>query len=416
MPNIGLPLRCKGEGISARSAGLIEGYWLRCDCCWFSLSTRFLLVVWKRAQLSSCQFIVALACRAGEDGRCFWKAYSAVAHPPGLSGGQSRHQSVVRNVVSHDGTCSDKGITSKCDPANNRCVRSNGRSLFHQGLLILVSANNVAPRIYHIRKNHRWATKDVIFEFHTRIDRNIVLDLHPVTDAAFGTYYDVLPKIATLAQGAPAHDVREVPDLCAFSDFTARVNHRCRVGEVRRLSRDYINRLPSLLHRPFTRFQNLQDLQPVLAVGAWSFAGSNAVKKVLAFRTQRLCAGQRNRNATVFVGNRCALDPVDSMRVQSKFLDGFRIVEYGHLPSANDCQLLLLERVQPAHKDVSGNPAAKLANRHCRVRNAAVKVSACLTGNSDWHLVKEEQNRGNIVRGETPQYVLFTPQFSEIQS
>src|SRR5215472_5853994 len=91
---------------------------------------------------------------------------------------------------------------------------------------------DVAARIDNIGKDHGGPAKDVVLEFDTSVDGNIVLDLDVVPNLALRAYHDVLTEVATNADFRAAHNVAEVPDPGSWADFTAWVDDRGRMRKV----------------------------------------------------------------------------------------------------------------------------------------------------------------------------------------
>src|SRR5215469_13361714 len=82
----------------------------------------------------------------------------------------------------------------------------------------------MAARTDYVGKHHGWTAEYVVFQFHARIQGDVILNLYVITDAPSGGNVDVLTEIAFAANLAIRHDVRKMPDLRAFADF-ARLIH-----------------------------------------------------------------------------------------------------------------------------------------------------------------------------------------------
>lgn len=95
-----------------------------------------------------------------------------------------------------------------------------------------MAPNDVAAWIDHIGEDHRGSAKDVVFECHTSVDRDIILDLDIVSQNDTGSDHDILTEVAALANLCLAHDMTEMPYLRAVTNLTAFVNHGRRICKV----------------------------------------------------------------------------------------------------------------------------------------------------------------------------------------
>ena len=100
------------------------------------------------------------------------------------------------------------------------------------GLFQFVHTRNFAARIENIGKNHRRAAKHIIFQCHTFINRNIVLNFHTVADNRFRADYYVLPNLTVLSNARTFQNVRNVPNTGAFTNFNTVINKRRFMCEV----------------------------------------------------------------------------------------------------------------------------------------------------------------------------------------
>ena len=80
---------------------------------------------------------------------------------------------------------------------------------------------DVTARIDHVCEHHRGPAEDIVLQLHSRVDRDIVLYLYIVSDAYTWANNHILSEVAILAQTSPAHNVREVPNLCAVPNVAA---------------------------------------------------------------------------------------------------------------------------------------------------------------------------------------------------
>lgn len=127
-------------------------------------------------------------------------------------------------MLSYDRACPDKGIFSDFYSTNDGGIGADGRSLADIRGFVLMLADDSAARIDHIGKYHRWAEEYIVFAMDPGIYTDIVLYFDIVAQAGSGHHHHILPKRTIFANNAVGHDMREVPDLRAFTDAGAGVN------------------------------------------------------------------------------------------------------------------------------------------------------------------------------------------------
>src|SRR5207249_550023 len=158
----------------------------------------------------------------------------------------------------------------------------------YQRAAVFVLAFDMAAGIHDIREHHGRTAENVIFQFYSGVNGDVVLDLHSVADAHSRTDHDVLTQVAVLAQARAAHDVAEVPDFCARPDFAALIQHRSGVRKVLRLSYHHSDGLSARAQRALGSIQHFQDFDPALPVGPWLPARDHAIDEMLALGPQWL--------------------------------------------------------------------------------------------------------------------------------
>jgi hypothetical protein len=117
---------------------------------------------------------------------------------------------------------------------NDGSIRSDRCSFLYQRVFVFVLADDLAARIDYVRKNHRRAAKDVILQLDTRVQRDVVLNFHVIADSNSWANDDVLAQVATTPQACSSHDMRKMPNLCAYTDFARFIDRSCGVCEIAR--------------------------------------------------------------------------------------------------------------------------------------------------------------------------------------
>src|ERR1700693_3550194 len=183
------------------------------------------------------------------------QADSAVAYPTALCSGNTDHQSVVRYVLGHHSSSGNEAVLPKCYSADDGCISPNGSASLDERLAVLMLAAHVAARIDHVRKDHGRSAEDIILQFYSGINGDVILDLHVVANFDAWADDNVLTKIAFLAQLRAAHDVREMPDLRTIANLAACVDDGGRVYPIIGRQSDF-DRNPFLSRRSFASFQH----------------------------------------------------------------------------------------------------------------------------------------------------------------
>ena len=106
----------------------------------------------------------------------------------------------------------------------------------------------------------------------------------------------------------------------------------------------------------------------------------------------------------------------DPVRIERQFPDGFDVIEDRHNFVGNDGELLLFERVQPAHKDMGFDARFELARCQGSIDDRRVQIASAMCRHVRGKLVQQVQCRRDVVRRKAPQYVFFGAQFAEVQA
>src|SRR5439155_15249046 len=100
------------------------------------------------------------------------------AHPSRDAPGITDYKRIIGHIFSDHRSRSDESVFPDRIAADYSCISANARAALNKGLLIFIPAYHCASRVYHIREDHRWTAENILFEDHTSIDRDVVLDLH----------------------------------------------------------------------------------------------------------------------------------------------------------------------------------------------------------------------------------------------
>src|SRR3954464_2147756 len=151
---------------------------------------------------------------------------AALAHPADAARRHSHHQRVGGHIPGDHAPGADERVLVERDTADHGRIRADGRALSHQRALVFVLARHVTARIDHVGEHHRRPTKHVVFEHHTLVHRDVVLNLDVVAYADAVHPYHVLSERAPLADDRAAEHVTKMPDLGVGADPRAVVDVR----------------------------------------------------------------------------------------------------------------------------------------------------------------------------------------------
>src|SRR5215472_2990014 len=139
-----------------------------------------------------------------------------------------------------------------------------------------------------IGKHHGWTAEYVVFQFHARIQGDVILNLYVIADAHSGGNVDVLTKIASAPNLAIRHDVRKMPDLRAFADFARLIHDGGGVNVI--FGRSLSKRSNGLAVRTngfAGQMKNLYHPKAIFSISIRSFPFADAFNEVKAFGLQR---------------------------------------------------------------------------------------------------------------------------------
>ena len=120
----------------------------------------------------------------------------------------------------------DEAVLAQIITANNGGIRSHGGSSPNVGSGVLSPAVHGTPGIDDVGEHTAWTQENVIVAGDALVDADIVLHLDLVSEDHTGRNDHVLAQIAAITHLRALHDVGEMPNLGAFSNFAPRIHHR----------------------------------------------------------------------------------------------------------------------------------------------------------------------------------------------
>ena len=118
--------------------------------------------------------------------------------------GHPQHKRIVGHITPHHCPRPNKGIAPNRRATDNRGIGTNRRPASHQGPRILLTAPDLGAWVDHIRKDTRRPTEDIVFEFHPRVDRDVILDLDVMANHHVRRHMHILAQNTAFPNRAPA--------------------------------------------------------------------------------------------------------------------------------------------------------------------------------------------------------------------
>ena len=163
-------------------------------------------------------FSLLVSRSAGPTPELVSQALPASANPANALGGVADNKRVVGDVAVDDGACAYESVLTDCYSADDRGVRTQSNTPFHQGGADLIHLGNLCSWVIDVRKNHGWPAEHTVFQPYAFVDADIVLNLALITNRDIGTDDNVLSDIAVLAYLRSGTNMGEMPDFCTLAD------------------------------------------------------------------------------------------------------------------------------------------------------------------------------------------------------
>src|ERR1043166_256973 len=208
-------------------------------------SIHAVLILWQRlvfrpvetAQNAWSRFLVAPpAFRTPPDTVCLGgaQAVSMPTHPAALHRRHPQHKRIVRHIPPHHRSRANEGIAPNRRPTDNGGIGPNRGPAAPHGARILIVPHDLCPGVHDIRKDTRRPTEDIVFEFHPRINRDVVLNLDVIPNDHIRRHMHILPENAALPNASPDHHMAKMPDLRPSTNGTWLVDIRTWMDIIRR--------------------------------------------------------------------------------------------------------------------------------------------------------------------------------------
>jgi len=140
---------------------------------------------------------------------------------------------VCRNVVCDHRARTYERPLPDADTADDGRVRSQCGAAPDVGLLVVFGgvARKSRARGADVGKHHARSAEDIVLEYDTVVDGDVVLNLDSIADPHAACHEDVLSELAVPAYDGAAHDVTEMPDLGVVADDGSIIDDRAIVDE-----------------------------------------------------------------------------------------------------------------------------------------------------------------------------------------
>lgn len=101
---------------------------------------------------------------------------AALANPPNLPSRDTRHECVIGDIMGDYSASGNESRTAHSMATHDGRVGAERGTLFNKSLGIDAMDGEMGARGDDIGKDAAWATEDIIFNFDTFVDRNVILD------------------------------------------------------------------------------------------------------------------------------------------------------------------------------------------------------------------------------------------------
>ena len=119
---------------------------------------------------------------------------AAFANPADTACRNTCHQSIIRHILRHHGSCGNQSAAPDSVSAHDSAIGSQRCPFPHQCTSIYTMNRKMRPWCDHIGEHAARTAEDVVLQLHPFIQRDIVLDTHTAADP------DIVPDIHVLPQ------------------------------------------------------------------------------------------------------------------------------------------------------------------------------------------------------------------------
>lgn len=160
------------------------------------------------------------------------KPVAVPAHPSFPACRHAYHQSVIGHVAGHNRSRCNKSIAADLDSTNDRGVGAYGGAAADEGFFVQTVANHLAPRVGYIGQDAAGAQKDIVLQYCSAINGNIVLEFAVVSYPDAIRNKDILAEIAVGPDYGSGTDMAEMPYLAVVPDLCARIDKAAGMHEI----------------------------------------------------------------------------------------------------------------------------------------------------------------------------------------
>lgn len=162
------------------------------------------------------------------------------AHPADLSGRYTNHQSVGRDILINDRSCTNEGVFTNSYAAYDGAIGPQSCAFFDQGVTVFVFALYEGTGIVDVGEYHAGAAENPLFDVDVVVDGDVVLNFAVVTDGDLVANEHVLAHGDVLSDSGATAYVHEVPDSGTFADLGTFVYYGAGVDRYRHRSRLFL--------------------------------------------------------------------------------------------------------------------------------------------------------------------------------
>lgn len=146
------------------------------------------------------------------------KTMAVTTDPAGAASGIAEDQSVIRDITDNHRSRSDKTIPAQRYAADDSGIGADSGSPPYERSLVEGVTLDLGTRIGDVREDAGGAKKDIVFNYGSAIDRNVILHLDVAADDNALRHVTILAETASGADASVLHNVTEMPDRGAGAD------------------------------------------------------------------------------------------------------------------------------------------------------------------------------------------------------
>lgn len=147
------------------------------------------------------------------------EAFTTFAYPTHLMCWNAGHQGIIGDIVSDYCSCSNQSTLANSVATDNSAVCTQRGAFLDEGMGIDPVDREMSARSHYIGEDATGPAENIVLEFDSFVERDIVLDANAIADADIVTHIDILTERTIGANASAFLDVAEMPNFGSVADF-----------------------------------------------------------------------------------------------------------------------------------------------------------------------------------------------------